>query len=186
MTLNDKDVSIGLASQLPSVRNIKPPNGILKTIGVRRVEPETGSARIELASNGQTLWNIAASSSSFAISSAQPDYSYLTMLDKSILLNGLVVTSNAEVRWSSSAPLRLQSTSGATALTVNQGGTCDICLNALLSTNGTEVLKVASTDTGIVVRPIMPFKAPSIETMTLTLQGATSALTLQIDGVPVN
>jgi hypothetical protein len=73
VALNDKDVSIGLASQLSSVRNIKPPNGVLKTIGVHRVEPETGSARIELASDGQNLWNMSASSSSFAVSSAQPN-----------------------------------------------------------------------------------------------------------------
>ena len=182
--LNDKDISIGLAAQLFAVRNIKPPNGVLKTIGVHRVEPETGAARIELASDGQSLWNMSATSASFAISSAQPSSSYLTLLQSSATLNGLVITSNAELKWTTPAPLRLQSPSGATALTVNQGGTCDICLNSLITTNGTEVLRIAGTANTVVIQSLAPLSAPSILTPTLQLQGATSSLVLQTGGVP--
>ena len=81
--LSDKDVSIGLAPQLFAVRSIKPPNAVLKTIGVHRVEPETGSARIELASDGQNLWNMVGSSTTLAITRAEPNYSYLTLLQSS-------------------------------------------------------------------------------------------------------
>ena len=54
----------------------------------------------------------------------------------------------------------------------------------MCSSDLTEVLKVACLPNGVIVQSITPFKAPVIETMTLVMQGATSAITLQVNGIP--
>ena len=87
-----KDISIGLATQLSAVRDVKPPGGTMSVVGVLRVDPETGIARIEMSQPGSIAWNITASAPVFSISSPRADTAYLN-LQTNATLNGLVVTS---------------------------------------------------------------------------------------------
>lgn len=171
------DVAVGLGTELTTVRTLRNNINLLTVAADLRVDRGDSFPRLDFARTGDVLWNMSGTPTQFVLSSPLPNTASLT-LQSSANLNGLIVTPQAELRWVSASPLRIQSSTGQTAITINSGGTADVVLNQLLAPGGARILSVvgqgsaASLDTG-------RLNATSIITASLSLRGSQTTLALE-------
>ena len=177
LTINqddERDVIVGLAPTITAVTKIAPPRGLLSVAALLRVEaeqPTLSFADVE----GNELWRVEAGAEILSVSKVGS--AAVLELGEQARVAGLIVTALSELRASDNRPLRFQSPSGATALTVLTGGSCDLVLNSLLSPlNGAPLMQVVGGKLAMA-----DVQANAVSTGALTLSGSTTRLSFQIN-----
>ena len=184
--LSDADLTVGLASEITSVTRVAPTNKLLTVVGTLHVEAGSslpGSLpRIALAQDGTVLWGMAASSTQFSIGSTRSNSAYMNLASVADL-NGLLASGQAEVKWNSPSPLRLQGSAGATAITINPNGTADVVVNQLLAPDGAQLMSVAGQGSAASL-VTGRLNAASVITSDLSLRGSQTSITLENNNGP--